>query len=97
MQDFQLISQFKTIQENGKTMQGNALNYEVNTENRNTGKLTIHQTQTHGCDFEGLSGGNLRLPLLPLSGRSHIDQGNLFCGVVINPVQNSSIGDLVAH
>ena len=44
MQDFQLISQFKTIQENGKTMQGNALNYEVNTET--TGKLTIHQTQT---------------------------------------------------
>ena len=35
MQDFQLISQFKTIQENGKTMQGNALNYEVNRENRN--------------------------------------------------------------
>ena len=35
MPDFQLISQFKTIQGKGKTMQGNALNYEFNTENRN--------------------------------------------------------------
>ena len=59
MQDFQLISQFKTIQENGKTMQGNALNYEFNTENRNYRQThntsnTDTLVHTHGCDFEGL-------------------------------------------